>query len=191
MQPSSPKAVVGASPSLLAVLGYSWAMRMISMLPLILAACGGGGGSAVPPATAPSARLEAQPIEIGTTMTVADVTVALAQRPEPAPALLQARVTLPPELTLPAQDRLAPATPLVTLEGNLVGGDFLIVCGDASNQNAAPLPNGALFRLRVAPSVPRTPGTYTLTLRDLKAATIEGDDVPLVADAVTVAVTIR
>lgn len=164
---------------------------MISMLPLILVACGGGGGSAATPAAAPSARLEAQPVEMGATMTVADITVALAQRPEPAPTLLEARVTLPPELTFPAQDRLVAATPLVTLEGNLVDNEFIIVCGDASNANATPLPNGSLFRLRVAPSTPRTPGTYTVTLRDLKVASSAGDSVPLAAEAITVAVTIR
>lgn len=124
-------------------------------------------------------------------MTAADVTVTLAQRPEPAPALVQAKVSLPPELRFPQQDRLTSATTLVTLEGNLVGPDFVVVCGDASNQNASPLPSGPLFRVRVAPSSPRVPGTYNVTLSELKAATQDGQDVPLLAETVTVAVTVR
>lgn len=142
------------------------------------------------PPVASAASLLVAPIEIGAAVTVADITVVLAKRPEPAPALLEAHIELPPELSLPTQDRLAPATPLVTLDGNFVDNLFVVMCGDATNQNAVILPNGELFRLRVTPTLPRQPGSYSITFRNLRAATSDGNNVPLESETVAVAVTI-
>ncbi len=177
----------------MASVGYPSSMRTtwFLVLTLSLSACGGGGGggAAVPPVAA-AARLLAEAIEIGPAVTVADVTVSLAKQPEAAPALLEAHIELPPELSLPNQDRLTAAAPLVTLDGNFVDERFVVICGDASNQNAVALPNGELFRLRVTPTLPRKPGSYTITLRNLRAATSDGSNVPLESETVSVSVTI-
>ena len=171
-------------------------MRTIWLLVLICSshACGGGGGGGggdpAPPAT-PTASILAAPIEIGPAMSAAEITLSLAKRPEPAPVLLEAHIELPPELSLPAQDRLSPAAPLVTLDGNFVEDLFVVLCGDGTNQNAAPLPNGDLFRLRVTPTQPRTPGDYTITFRSMRAATSGGEAVPLESETLTVGVTVR
>ena len=161
-------------------------------LTVSLGACSGGGGGGSPSTpVATAASVLAEPIEIGPSVTVAAVTVSLTKRPEPAPVLLEAHIELPAALSLPTQDRLTPATPLITLDGDFVDNHFVVLCGDASNPNATILPNGDLFRLNVIPTPPRTPGTYTITLRNLRAATSNGNSVPLESETVSVAVTIR
>ncbi|MFT4840805.1 MAG: hypothetical protein ACI8UD_003324 [Planctomycetota bacterium] len=161
-----------------------------------LVACGGGGGGASVPPAATTANVELQPVIIGAGQTVVDLTVSLAQRSEPGPALLQATLVLPPELSLPATERLAPATPVVTLDGDftnseLTNSEFTILCGDASNQDAQPLPVGPLFQIRLMPTSPRQPGTYIVTLKNVRAATSSGSDVPLALTTLTATVTIQ
>ncbi|MGK0520495.1 MAG: hypothetical protein ACJAUC_003201 [Planctomycetota bacterium] len=156
-----------------------------------LVACGGGGGGASVPPAATTANVELQPVIIGAGQTVVDLTVSLAQRSEPGPALLQATLVLPPELSLPATERLAPATPVVTLDGDFTNSEFTILCGDASNQDAQPLPVGPLFQIRLMPTSPRQPGTYIVTLKNVRAATSSGSDVPLALTTLTATVTIQ
>jgi hypothetical protein len=108
---------------------------------------------------------------------------------------------LPPELSLPATERLAPATPVVTLDGDFTNSEltnsgftnseFTILCGDASNQDAQPLPVGPLFQIRLMPTSPRQPGTYIVTLKNVRAATSSGSDVPLALTTLTATVTIQ
>tara|TARA_R110002072_G_scaffold100429_2_gene221106 strand:- start:38024 stop:38515 length:492 start_codon:yes stop_codon:yes gene_type:complete len=157
-----------------------------------LVACGGGGGggATVPPG-ASAANLQLQPVTILAGQTIADLTVSLERRSEPGPALLQGMLSLPPELSLPATERLAPATPMVTLDGNFVGSEFAVLCGDASNQVAEPLPEGDLFRLRLMPTPPRRPGSYTVTFHDVRAATSAGGNVPLAVTTLTATVVIQ
>jgi len=166
----------------------SWILALMSTL----AACGGGGGGGgtTPPVTT-SASLMAKAVEIPPAADGADITLSLTRGPDPAPVLLEAQIVLPAQLSLPADDRLTPATPLITLDGNFVDDAFVVVAGDATNQDAQPLPNGDLFRLRVTPTEPRTAGTYSVTIRDLRAATLEGDAVPLESETLSVDVTIR
>lgn len=156
-----------------------------------LVACGGGGGGASVPPVATTANVELQPVTIGAGQTVVDLTVSLAQRSEPGPALLQATLVLPPELSLPATERLAPATPMVTLDGDFTNNEFTVLCGDASNEEAQPLPVGPLFQMRLMPTSPRQPGTYIVTLKNVRAATSSGSDVPLALTTLTATVTIQ
>lgn len=156
-----------------------------------LVACGGGGGGTTAPPVVITANVQLQPVTIGAGQTVVDLTVSLAQRTEPGPALLQATLVLPPELSLPATERLAPAAPMVTLDGDFTANEFTVLCGDASNQEAQPLPVGPLFQMRLMPTSPRQPGTYTVTLKNVRAATSSGDDVPLALTTLTATVTIQ
>lgn len=157
-----------------------------------LAACGGGGGGGDPvPPVAVNAIIQVAPLEIAAGSGAADLTVALTEGGSPAPALLEAHLELPPELRLPAQDRLLSASNTVMLDGNLVDGRFVVLCGDNKNVDALPLASGPLFSVRLEPTPPRRPGTYTVTVRNLRAASSGGDNVPLAADTLTVAVTIQ
>lgn len=147
----------------------------VACLLLLPAACGGGGGGggAAPRLSGP-ARLAASPVEIPVGAQFVDVLVELAAAPTPLPVLLQVGVDLPTGLALPPTNRLHAATALSTLDGDFVDNQFVILCGDARNADAEPLLPGPLFRLRVTPSVPRTPGVYTLRLQDLRAASPDG-----------------
>jgi hypothetical protein len=155
--------------------------RTLSCVALaVLAACGGGGGGGNPPPPVNAAlALAAADAEIGTGATTTELLVRLVAAPTVAPCLLEAAFELPPQLTMPANDRLAAAVPLVDLDGELDGARFRVLCGDAHNANASPLAVGPLFRLRVQAASPRVPGTYTVALRQVRAATREGVEVPV------------
>jgi hypothetical protein len=156
------------------------------------ASCGGGGGGSATTPVAADARLAAESIEIGAGAAFADVTVTLASAPAEGTTLLQVDVVLPPQLTLPASERLQPARPLVTLDGDAVDGTFRVICGDASNgATAANLALGPLFRLRIAPALPRQPGTWRVDLRNLRASTRGGAAVPVDTNPTIVDVTVR
>lgn len=147
----------------------------IPCLLLLPAACGGGGGAGgQAPSLSGPARLAASPVEIPVGAPFVDVLVELAATPLPPPVLLQVAVDLPPGLSLPSTNRLQAATELATLDGDFVGERFVVLCGDGRNADAAPLQPGPLFRLRIAPSVPRTPGVYTMRLQDLRASSRDG-----------------
>lgn len=155
-----------------------------------LAACGGGGGGSGVGVAAP-ARLVVDAVDIAAGVTAADLVVRLDGTPEPQPALLEVAVELPPQLTLAANDRLVASRAVATLDGDWVGNRFVILCGDAQNASAAPLAPGALFRLRLVPTLPRQPGTWTVTLHDLRTAANDGTVAPAAGAPVTVAATIR
>lgn len=166
-------------------------LRALTVL-MALTACGGGagGGSVSPPTTAPTS-LASSAIEIGPTAASAELAVQLVASPAPGTALLQVAVELPPQLTLPVDDRLIAARPLTTLDGDFVDGRFVVLCGDAETPGAAPLTPGPLFRLLLQPSQPRQPGTYTVTLRALRAASAAGDALAAATEPVAVRVTVR
>jgi hypothetical protein len=166
---------------------------LCALLPV--AACGGGGGSApasVPGATA--ARLAAAAVEIGPAANAhGELEVRLEAVPSDGPCLLELAVDLPPAVTVPATDRLAPATPapLPTLDGDFVGAAFHVLCGDAANAAAAPLAVGPLFRLRLVAATPRQPGTHRVRLRPLRAATAPGAAAPFDVAPLDVDVVVR
>ena len=169
------------------------------LLTLSLVACGGGGGGGggvTPPPISTAANVQLQPVTIGAGQSIVDLTVSLATRTEPGPALLQGTLVLPPELRLPTSDRLAPATAMVTLDGDftnasITNNEFKVICGDATNPQAQDLPLGALFHVRLMPMAPRQPGTYTVTFNDLRAASSDGSNVPLALTSLTATVTIQ
>lgn len=160
---------------------------------LCLAACGGGGGgggSPVLPGTA--TRLLATDLEFGPAVSQGDLVVRLSSVPEPAPVLLQIAIEIPPQLGLPSGgDRLLAARPLVDLDGDFVADRFVVMCGDARNPNALPLAVGDLFRLRLQPSLPRQPGTYTVRLHQLSAAGREGAAVAAATETISATVIVR
>jgi hypothetical protein len=158
---------------------------------LLLTACGGGGGSGpVAPLNTPL-RLEADALDFAPAATTADLTVRLAGEPAQAPVVLQVAVELPPAMTLASGAKLTPARQLATLDGDIVDGRFLIVCGDAENVVAAPLGKGPLFRLRLATSTPRQPGTFAIRLVGLRASAAGGDVVTSETQPLSIPVTIR
>lgn len=164
----------------------------LGLLPLGLLACGGGGGGGGTPPVGTTAAVQLAPVTIGSGQTIVDLTVSLDQSTEPGPALLQGTLLLPPELTLPASERLAPAAPMVTLDGDFSSNnEFTVLCGDANNRDALPLADGPLFHIRIAPTTPRQPGTYTVSLQNVRAATSAGQDVPLAQSTLTATVTIQ
>ncbi|MGC3970440.1 MAG: hypothetical protein QM775_24825 [Pirellulales bacterium] len=159
---------------------------------LVFAACGGGGGAVAPLPVSTAARLAAENVEIAPAATSADVVVRLAAVPAEAPRLLQVAVELPPGLVLPPSDRLQAIAAVSQLDGDFVGERFVIVCGDAQNPAAAPLAAGPLFRLRVAPTTPRAPGSYQLRFTDLRAASRDGQvPVPVAASPTEITVVVR
>lgn len=151
---------------------------------LCLAACGGGG--AVVTSVQTKARLAAGDVVIPVGTDSAEVLVELAAAPDTPIRLLQVAVELPTGLALPAADRLLAAVPLVTLDGDVVDGRFVISCGDARNVAAAPLAAGRLFKLRLQTTTPRRPGTWTLRFVDLLAAAADGTAVPAETTPATV-----
>jgi hypothetical protein len=163
------------------------------LLTIGLVACGGGGGGGggvAPIAT--TANVQLKPVTIGPGQAIVDLTVSLVDRPALGPALLQGTLILPPELSLPTNGRLAPAIPVVTLDGDFTtGNEFTVLCGDATNQDAQPLPVGPLFQIRLMPSEPRQLGTYTVTLDNVRASTSAGDSVQLALTTLTAIVTIE
>ncbi|HEX5051440.1 MAG TPA: hypothetical protein VFZ65_06680 [Planctomycetota bacterium] len=158
---------------------------------LLVPACGGSsGGGATPPAAAP-ARLTAADLDLGPATTSADLVVGLATTTEPAPVLLQFAVELPSALSVAPTDRLQAAVPLATLDGDFKDGRFVVLCGDGQNANASALQVGPLLRLRLVTATPRQPGTYTILLRDLRAATNDGGASAATTEPTSVQVTIR
>lgn len=158
---------------------------------LCLSACGGGGGGGTVAPVAVPVRLDAAPLDLGPAVTATELLVRLADDTTEAPALLQVAVELPPALALPASDRLVAATPVPNLDGEPRDGRFVVLCGDARNPDAAALPKGPLFRLRLVTATPRQPGTYELRLVDLEAAAADGRRLPVHTEATVVPVTIR
>lgn len=163
---------------------------MLGLFATALTACGGGGGGGgVAPPVVTSSQLDVAPVTIPAGATTAELTVGLRAPHDQAPALLQVEVELPPGLTLPASDRLQAVAAVPTLDGDFANGRFVVLCGDASNQTAAPLTSGPLFRLRLETTLPRQTGTHTVHLRRLLAATSAGetspvDSAPLAVDVV-------
>ena len=134
--------------------------------------------------------MTAAPLTIGAGASGANLTVSLTPAGDAEPALIEAHVELPEEL------RLAPNAPLsavapIPLDGDYTADRFVVLCGDSSNVVASPLPAGPLFRLRVEPATPRTPGTYTVTLHDLRGATSAGAAVSFEPSTLTVQVTVE
>ena len=168
------------------MLRRSWCVVLMA-----LPACGGGGGGGVVVPVATLAKLAADNVEIGPAAATADVLVRLASAPTLGPCLLEVKIELPPQLTLPTNDRLLGAVPLPMLDGDFVEDRFVVVCGDASNPNAAPLAVGPLFRLRIAPTSPRQPGIWRVHLHDLRGATRDGVAVPVEASPTVVDVIVR
>jgi hypothetical protein len=165
--------------------------RAVLTIWLCVAACGGGGGGGAVLPSAPT-RLLATDLELGPTVNQGDVVVRLSSVPDPAPVLLQVAIEIPPQLALPSGgERLLAASPLVDLDGDFVGGRFVVMCGDARNANATPLAVGDLFRLRLQPSLPRQPGTYTVRLRQVLASSRDGAAVAAETDTISAVVTVR
>lgn len=162
-----------------------WALSLAATL----AACGGGGGAAAVAPVQTEVRLEASALTI--TGASGELLVSLAQDVRTAPALLQVAIELPPQLQLPVDDRLSAARPLTTLDGDVVDAAFVVMCGDASNSAAEALDAGPLFRLRLLPTQPRTPGTYQVQLREVRAATSDGEAVAARSVPITVPVTLQ
>jgi hypothetical protein len=163
---------------------------MLSSL-LLLAACGGGGGGdAAPPATQPM-RLTATALDLGPATSSAELVVSLPDTPTGSPVLLQVAIELPPALVLAAGAPLQAATNLVHLEGEWHDGRYLVLCGDAQNRIAAPLPTGALFRLRLAAATPRQVGQHEIRLLDLRATDSVGTRLPVATDPLLIPVTVR
>jgi hypothetical protein len=167
-------------------------MRSIqAILVLGLAACGGGGGGASEPGppVGAAAAFSATAEVLSATQSAGAITLSMAPTSS-APALIEVHVALPAELRVGQQGALTARAP-VALEGDFDGNDFVVLCGDTSNAAAPPLPEGALFDLRVEPTEPRTPGTYEVVFRELRAATSAGQPAPLAATTFQVSVVIE
>jgi hypothetical protein len=161
-------------------------------LVVLLAACGGGGGGGPPVQPASPLRIAVDDVEIGTAAGQVELTVQLIGRPTVAATLLEVAVELPAALSLPANNRLAAAAAISNLDGDFVGGRFVVLCGDAQNANAAALVEGPLFRLRVQPTSPRQPGSYPVRFVNLRGASRDGrDDVATDSSPITATVVIR
>ncbi|MCB9878636.1 MAG: hypothetical protein H6835_13645 [Planctomycetes bacterium] len=154
-----------------------------------VAACGGGGGGGVIAPVQNDVRIEASPLTI--TGDDGELLVSLSDDLRTPPALLQVAIALPPQLRLPAADRLQQARPLTTLDGDTVDGAFVVLCGDAVNAAATPLGAGPLFRLRLQPTQPRTPGTYQVQLREVRASTADGASLAAASAPLSVPVTLQ
>ncbi len=163
---------------------------LCSPILILLAACGGGGGGPIAPVGAP-ARLSAADLDLPAGTSTVDLTVALAEVPQPAPGLLQVAIGLPAALAVATNDRLFQVQPVAYLDGDTVKDAFVVVCGDAHNTTAAPLQAGPLFRLRLVTTTPRQPGSYTITLRDLRAASSAGDELAVDGAVTNVSVTVH
>ena len=162
------------------------------VLGALAAACGGGGGGgAAPPPVGATLRLEVAAAEIGAGAASGELLVRLGDTGAPAASLLEVALVLPPQLALPAVERLRPAVPLATLDGDGIGNRFVVLCGDAENADAASLVPGPLFWLRLVPSAPRQPGTFTVRLEGLRAATRTGETIATEPAPLDVAVTVR
>jgi hypothetical protein len=160
-----------------------------SLLLLLCSACGGGGGGGTPPSSNP-ARLAADDLDLGPQTQSAELVVRLDDAPV-LPTLLQVAIELPSALVLPSADRLIAAAPVVTLDGEMQDERFVVLCGDAQNPDASPMPRGPLFRLRLLTSTPRQPGTHAIRLHEVRAAAEDGTVIATDANPVTVNVTIR
>ncbi|MFK7743017.1 MAG: hypothetical protein AB8H80_22075 [Planctomycetota bacterium] len=152
---------------------WAWTALLVS-----LGGCGGGGGEE-PPVLGVAGQIGASATSIPAGSSRTELTVALITRSRPDAVLLEARVELPPQLTLTTgPEQLVALTPLQTLRGNFADGAFRILCGDTVNPStqAQPLPTTELFRIGLTATSPRTPGTYTVRLSDLRMASAAGED---------------
>lgn len=165
------------------------------MLALFLTACGGGGGGGgggpTPGPVGTSVRLTAAPVEIPVGATERELVVAIGEQAQLGAALLQVDVELPPQLSLPPKQRLRQIVPVATLDGDFVGQSFRVLCGDAANVNPQLLQATELFALRLQPSAPRQPGTYTVRLTSVRAASADGARVESDPNPVEVTVVVR
>ncbi len=157
-----------------------------------LAACGGGGGgggSAPGPAAGPATAFSATAGVLAPAQAATSITFSMAPSTS-EPALLEGHVALPAQLRVSQQGALS-TNAAVLLDGDFDGDDYVVLCGDTSNASAPPLPEGALFDLRIEPTEPRTPGTYEVTFTELRAATSAGAAVPIVATSFPVTVVVE
>lgn len=182
----------GASPSRKTRVGYPTQMRCAVPFAVlsVLAACGGGGGGGGAPATTPT-RLSAAALDLGPATTEAELAVQLAATPAQPPVLLEVAVELPAGLTLASGNPLVATQSTPTLDGGTVGGRYVVVCGDAKNKAATPLQPGPLFRVRVQTTTPRQTGTYSITLRNLRASNSDGSAAAVDPNPTIVSVTVR
>jgi hypothetical protein len=65
------------------------------------------------------------------------------------------------------------------------------MCGDAQNVSANALGLGPLFKVRLQPSSPRTPGTWQVKLHHLRASSRDGQSVPVDVDPAIVDVVVQ
>jgi hypothetical protein len=149
-------------------------MRPVAILlaSCLVAACGSGRSDA-PAASVDTVQLEADAARIGGAQYDVELGVRLRVPAGAKPALAAATIDLPPQLTA-LEPGLRAATALVDLQRGGTDRALRVLAGDARNVAAAPLRDGPLFWLRLAPTLPRTPGTYRVTLRDLQASTADG-----------------
>lgn len=154
--------------------------RSAPWLGLLLAACGGGNGDRAPAAGVDEVRLAGAPTTIAAAEYDREVAVSLQLPADVRPIVVAATLDVPSALTVLAPG-VRPAAALADLE---LAGDLptvRVLAGDASNAQATPLAAGPLFWLRIAPSLPRTPGTHRIAIRGLEAATRDGALLPVAA----------
>lgn len=154
--------------------------RSAPWLGLLLAACGGGSGDRAPAAGVDEVRLAGAPTTIAAAEYDREVAVSLQLPADVRPVVVAATLDVPSALTVLAPG-VRPAAALADLE---LAGDLptvRVLAGDASNAQATPLAAGPLFWLRIAPSLPRTPGTHRIAIRGLEAATRDGALLPVAA----------
>jgi hypothetical protein len=156
---------------------------------LLLSACGGGGGGGGSPAATPT-RLAAAALDLGPATTETELAVQLAATPAP-PALLEVAIELPAGITIANGNALVAAQSAPTLDGGMVAGRYVVVCGDAHNQTAAALQPGPLFRVRLQTTNPRRTGSYSITLRNLRAANSDGTTAAVDPNPTVVSVIVR
>jgi hypothetical protein len=152
------------------------------LAPLFLTACGGGGGGgAVPPATT-ELRLRLDGTTIGSGQSDGTVTLRIDALPAGVrPALLEADFVFDPARLRPSTAR-APLQALQgepTLDGQLHGDSYHVICGDAQHAAAALLAAGPMLSLALEPMAPRAPGDVAVELRNLRV--VDQDGAPLTA----------
>lgn len=146
---------------------------------LLLAACGGGGGGAAPPAPN-EARLEVGSATVPAGATTVAVDVQLLG-PIGSSALLQFDLAYDRARLRPAAGRpsLEPLQPVRTLDGDVAGEVFRVLCGDARNPAPTTLREGPMVRLYFDLLPPRSAGTLDLTLQNARLVDAAGARVAL------------
>jgi len=165
-------------------------LALPALLPaLLLAACSGGGGG--PAAAAAPLRLAANAVVLAGSATTGELVVMLPLGSGGQVSLLEVSFELPPALTVAGLEPLQPLQPMPTLDGNLTGGRYRVVCGDAQNQVAAGLASGPLFRLRLLATNPRQVGSHTVRMLVASAARSEGARIAVDPNPTVVSVTLQ